>query len=177
MPLGEGTRLVRYEVRALLGAGAMGDVYLGQDTRLDRRVGIKILPRAVRGKCRPNAPVCSGSKVCLGANHPNIITLYEVGETNETNFIAYGVHRGYIAAVYVGFGDSGQAFAWLEKDFHETERRILPQASAAVVTDEVAGFIVCQPKHNKLLASGNRSDRVNARELAQLLRGGLLRPR
>jgi len=47
MSLVIGTRLGRYEIRSTLGAGGMGEVYLAQDTKLDRKVALKILPAEV----------------------------------------------------------------------------------------------------------------------------------
>ncbi len=49
MPLSPGTRLGRYEVIRLLGAGGMGEVYLANDTQLDRTVAIKVLPEHLSG--------------------------------------------------------------------------------------------------------------------------------
>ncbi len=48
MPLATGTRLGRYEIRSLLGAGGMGEVYLALDTRLRRPVALKLLPVSLR---------------------------------------------------------------------------------------------------------------------------------
>ena len=47
MTLAAGTRLGRYEIRSKIGAGGMGEVYLAQDTKLDRNVALKILPAEV----------------------------------------------------------------------------------------------------------------------------------
>jgi serine/threonine protein kinase len=44
MTIASGTKLGRYEIRSKLGAGGMGEVYLAQDTKLDRKVVLKILP-------------------------------------------------------------------------------------------------------------------------------------
>ena len=57
MPLAPGTRLGGYEIVSLLGAGGMGEVYRGRDTRLDRDVAIKVLP----GGRRPTPIACSAS--------------------------------------------------------------------------------------------------------------------
>jgi len=55
MSLTAGARLGRYEIRSKIGAGGMGEVYLAQDTKLDRRVALKILPADVAADLGPQA--------------------------------------------------------------------------------------------------------------------------
>ncbi|HEX8747436.1 MAG TPA: protein kinase, partial [Pyrinomonadaceae bacterium] len=88
MPIGEGTVLGRYEIRSLLGTGGMGEVYLAQDTQLDRTVALKILPvDLARDQLRMRRFI-QEAKSASALNHPNIITIYEVGELDDTHFIA-----------------------------------------------------------------------------------------
>jgi len=86
--IASGTKLGRYEVRSPLGAGAMGEVYLAQDTILGRRVALKILPREFAADADRMRRFVLEAKSASALNHPNIITIYEVGETDEMNFIA-----------------------------------------------------------------------------------------
>jgi len=66
----------------------MGEVYLAQDTKLDRRVALKILPAAVaENKDRMNRFV-QEAKAASALNHPNIITIHEIDETDSVHFIA-----------------------------------------------------------------------------------------
>jgi serine/threonine protein kinase len=83
-----GTRLGRYEIHSLLGAGGMGEVYLAWDTRLDRRVALKILPDAVAGDPDRMMRFAQEAKAASGLNHPNIITIYEIDQSESTSFIA-----------------------------------------------------------------------------------------
>lgn len=77
--LAEGTRVGRYEIRSLLGAGGMGEVYLASDLTLDRAVALKILPRVlVRDPDRLQRFVIE-AKAASALNHPSIITIYETG--------------------------------------------------------------------------------------------------
>jgi eukaryotic-like serine/threonine-protein kinase len=88
MPLSEGTRLGRYEIRSKIGEGGMGEVYLAQDTKLDRKVALKILPPDVAAdRSRMNRFV-QEAKAASALNHPNIITIYEIDETDSGHFIA-----------------------------------------------------------------------------------------
>jgi serine/threonine-protein kinase len=84
----EGTRLGRYEIRSPLGAGGMGEVYLAQDTRLDRRVALKILPDDVAANQDRMRRFVQEAKAAAALNHPNIAHMYEIGESDGTNFIA-----------------------------------------------------------------------------------------
>ncbi|HYO91857.1 MAG TPA: protein kinase, partial [Pyrinomonadaceae bacterium] len=88
MPIGEGTFLGRYEIRSLLGIGGMGEVYLAQDTQLDRTVALKILPLDLARDQLRMRRFIQEAKSASALNHPNIITIYEVGEAEDTHFIA-----------------------------------------------------------------------------------------
>src|SRR5918999_4107397 len=87
MPIGEGTFLGRYEIRSLLGTGGMGEVYLAQDKQLDRTVALKILPDDLARDQMRMRRFIQEAKSASALNHPNIITIYEVGEAESTHFI------------------------------------------------------------------------------------------
>ena len=83
-----GRRLGHYDIQAKLGAGGMGTVYLALDTRLNRLVALKVLAperwegTAGRGRLIREAQAASS------LNHPNIVTVYEVGHEADVDFIA-----------------------------------------------------------------------------------------
>jgi len=81
-------KLGRYEIRSQIGAGGMGEVYLAQDTRLDRKVALKILPDEVAADPDRMKRFVQEAKAASGLNHPNIITIYEIDQTESTPFIA-----------------------------------------------------------------------------------------
>ena len=83
-----GTQLGRYEIRSQLGAGGMGEVYLAQDTKLDRKVALKILPADVAAHPDRMKRFVREAKAASALNHPNIITIHEIDETDSINFIA-----------------------------------------------------------------------------------------
>ena len=81
-----GTKLGRYEIRSQLGAGGMGEVYLAQDTRLDRKVALKILPDEVAADPDRMKRFVQEAKAASGLNHPNIITIYEIDQSRFHSF-------------------------------------------------------------------------------------------
>jgi eukaryotic-like serine/threonine-protein kinase len=83
-----GTKLGRYEIRSALGAGGMGEVYLAHDTRLDRKVALKILPDEIAADPDRMKRFEQEARAASGLNHPNIITIYEIDQSAATHFIA-----------------------------------------------------------------------------------------
>src|SRR6266705_1165570 len=88
MSLVTGTKLGRYEIRAKIGAGGMGEVYLAQDTELDRTVAIKILPENLASDQQRLQRFVQEAKAASALNHPHILTIYEIGTIGESRFIA-----------------------------------------------------------------------------------------
>ena len=84
----KGTRLGHYEIRSRIGAGGMGEVYLAEDTKLERRVALKILPSEFATDKDRMSRFVREAKSASALNHPNIITIYEIGESESTHFIA-----------------------------------------------------------------------------------------
>ena len=83
-----GTKLARFEIRAQLGAGGMGEVYLAWDSDLERTVALKILPLDVASDQQRMQRFTQEAKAASALNHPNILTIYEIGEANSLRFIA-----------------------------------------------------------------------------------------
>ena len=88
MTLAAGTKFGRYEIRSLIGAGGMGEVYLANDTELDRSVAIKILPEHLALDKDRLQRFVQEAKAASALNHPNILTIYEIGSAGESRFIA-----------------------------------------------------------------------------------------
>jgi serine/threonine protein kinase len=83
-----GARLGRYEIKSQLGAGGMGKVYLAEDIPLPRKVALKILPAELTQNKNRLRRFEQEARAAAGLNHPNIAHVYEIGESDGTNFIA-----------------------------------------------------------------------------------------
>ncbi|MBA2732657.1 MAG: protein kinase, partial [Acidobacteria bacterium] len=94
MPLSHGTNLGRYEIRSLLGAGGMGEVYLAQDTTLRRQVAIKLLPANLTANKDRLHRFEQEAYAISSLNHPNILTIHEIGAEGSLHFIATELIEG-----------------------------------------------------------------------------------
>jgi serine/threonine protein kinase/TolB-like protein/Tfp pilus assembly protein PilF len=88
MSIAAGTRFGRYEIRSPLGAGGMGEVYLALDTQLNRPVALKLLPAQFTEDEDRLRRFEQEARAISVLNHPNILTIFEIGEESATHFIA-----------------------------------------------------------------------------------------
>ncbi|HSC28596.1 MAG TPA: protein kinase [Vicinamibacterales bacterium] len=82
-----GTTLQHYRILDLLGRGGMGEVYLADDTKLGRRVAVKMLPPDVAGDRERRARFTREASVLASLNHPNIVTIHAVESVDRHDFI------------------------------------------------------------------------------------------
>lgn len=88
MTIAPGTALGRYEIRSLIGVGGMGEVYLAHDTQLRRPVGLKLLPANFTMDEDRLRRFEQEAYAASALNHPNILTIYEIGHVDATRFMA-----------------------------------------------------------------------------------------
>ncbi len=89
-----GQMIGRYRIVRLLGKGGMGEVYLAEDTRLNRRAALKLLPiESTRDDTRVRRFI-QEARAASALNHPNIIAVYEIGEEAGTHFMAAELVEG-----------------------------------------------------------------------------------
>lgn len=86
--LEKGQQVSHYRIIQKLGSGGMGEVYLAEDTRLDRTVALKILPADVAFDKRRMQRFKQEAKLASSLNQPNILTIFEFGDTDSLHFIA-----------------------------------------------------------------------------------------
>src|SRR2546421_353980 len=82
-----GAKLGRYEIRSHIGTGGMGEVYLAQDLTLDRKVALKVLPEDVASNRQRMQRFVQEAKAASALNHPNIITIHEIGTKPGAHFM------------------------------------------------------------------------------------------
>ncbi|MGD0629898.1 MAG: protein kinase [Terracidiphilus sp.] len=94
MPLAANSRLGHYEIKALLGAGGMGEVYRARDPRLNRDVAIKILREEGAGSIDQRSRFEREARAIAALNHPNIVSIYDVGVEAGQQYIVSELIEG-----------------------------------------------------------------------------------
>jgi two-component system LytT family response regulator len=103
-PLAPGSKIAHYRVVSRLGAGGMGAVYLADDTRLGRRVALKVLPANVAADPERIERFLQEAKLASALTHPNVAYIYEIGEYDGLRFLAMEYVEGEPLSVRLGRG-------------------------------------------------------------------------
>ena len=83
-----GRKVDRYQIVAHLGSGGMGDVYRATDTMLGRDVALKVLTPALHDDTDFRRRLEKEARAASSLNHPNIVTVYEIGQAGTIDFVA-----------------------------------------------------------------------------------------
>ena len=94
MTLNSGTKLGPYDIESLLGAGGMGEVYRARDARLNRTVAIKVLPKAFSADADRLQRFTQEARAAAALNHPNILSIFDIGETDGAPYIVSELLEG-----------------------------------------------------------------------------------
>jgi eukaryotic-like serine/threonine-protein kinase len=99
---GRGERIAHYEILVQLGSGGMGEVYLAQDSRLGRKVALKLLPPSLTADAQLRARFFREAQLASALDHPNVCTIHEVGQSSSRLFIAMQYVEGVTLKQLIG---------------------------------------------------------------------------
>jgi serine/threonine protein kinase len=119
-----------YDVLSLIGRGGMGEVYEAYDTRLGRRVALKLLRPALTGNPDAVRRFEQEARAASSLNHPNIVTIYEIGDMDGRRFLAMELVEGRALAALAGRSVDPGAIA-----------RIGAQLARALTVAHAAGIV------------------------------------
>src|SRR5437762_6676338 len=89
-----GRTIGHYKISKRIGTGGMGDVYLATDMTAGRKAALKLLPMRFTGDAERLKRFQQEARAVVGLNHPNILTIYEIGEDHSTHYIASELIEG-----------------------------------------------------------------------------------
>ena len=151
--LAPGTRVGAYEIRDRIGGGGMDVVYRARDTRLDRDAALKFLPPELSRDTDAKRRFLQEAKAASSLDHPNVCTIYEVGESNDDPLFITRRLTSYlsvrcIACVYIDLGELDRV-----ADLHEEAYRDRDGGLVAW-----RGYISSIPQFDALLADPRFQD-------------------
>ncbi len=154
-----------YEILAAIGAGGMGEVYKARDTRLDRVVAIKVLPPDRIGDPDSNRRFLREAKAASALNHPNIVTVYDIGSREDTTYMVMEWVDGQALSNVIAAKQLGQADA-LMYAIQAADALAKAHAAGIIHRDLKPGnFMVNTDSQIKILDFGLAKD-IRPRELS-----------
>ena len=163
-----GTRLGAYEIIAPIGEGGMGVVYRARDVRLNRDVAIKLLPEKSISNPEAIARFRFEAQAASALNHPHILTIYDIGETEEDT------PRHFIAMEYIA-GETLRAHIGRRREPGET-LDLLIQIGEGLAKAHEADIIHRDLKPDNIMISADGYAKILDFGLAKLVAGGLIDP-
>jgi predicted ATPase/serine/threonine protein kinase len=163
--LSPGMRFGSYEILQRLGAGGMGEVYRAKDTRLDREVAIKTLSLDRGSQPEALSRFEQEARAACALNHPNIVTIYELGQVNGTHYIAMELVHGETLRELLASGPI---------PFRKAVA-IAAQIADALAKAHEIGIVHRDLKPENLMVSGDGASKVLDFGLAKLRAGARVR--
>ena len=154
-----GTRFGSYEILERLGAGGMGEVYRARDTRLEREVALKTLSLELGSQPEALARFEQEARSACALNHPNIVTIYELGHVNGTRYISMELVTGETVRELLTSGPI---------PFRKAVA-IATQVADALAKAHAIGIVHRDLKPENLMVSGNTTAKILDFGLAKLL--------
>src|SRR5262249_38412554 len=99
-----GESIGHYQIEALIGVGGMGEVYLARDEQLERKVALKFLPERLTADKMQLSRFKSEARAASALNHPNILTVHEIGAEGNRHFIATEFIEGVTLRAWLARG-------------------------------------------------------------------------
>jgi serine/threonine-protein kinase len=154
MSLSTGIRLGPYEVLSPLGTGGMGEVYLAEDTRLHRKIALKILPAHFASNHDRMSRFKQEATAAAALNHPNIAHIYEIGESGGAHFIAMEFIDGQTLREYIHRGQAD--LRKLLRHFQHVAEGLAKAHAAGIVHRDLKpdNIMITSDGHAKILDFG-----------------------
>ena len=108
-----GELIGHYRIESRIGVGGMGEVYLARDERLGRKVALKFLPERLTADKTQLSRFKSEARAASALNHPNILTVYEIGTDGNRHFIATEFIEGITLRASLARGKSVCTKRWI----------------------------------------------------------------
>ena len=157
-----GTTLSHFKITAKLGEGAMGEVYLAEDTQLPRQVAIKVLPSVLTDDQKAKDRFLQEALAASSLDHANVLTVYEVGETEEG--------RMFLAMAYYGGGTLKERIAAGSLDMDEA-LRLAQQIAEGLGRAHASGIVHRDIKPANIVVTEHGDPKIIDFGLAKLAEG------
>ena len=180
-------RLGGYEILSPLGAGGMGEVYRARDLRLGREIAVKVLARSSTGGPGELRRFEDEARLASGLNHPNIVTIYGVGETLDQAYIAMELVRGrtlrqilaaeplplkdtlHLAAQLTDALAAAHASGIVHRDLKPENLMVTPEGLLKVLDFGIAKLLGTQTLSTKASEAETETARTNLTETGTIL--------
>ncbi|MGD0528883.1 MAG: protein kinase [Polyangiaceae bacterium] len=149
-PEGDPDKLAHFVVLGRLGQGGMGLVYRAKDEKLDRIVALKVLPRAFETDEGKRRRLIREARVAAALSHPNLATIYEIGESEGRVFIAMELVEGRPLRALLGARPLAV----------QTTLHLIAQAAAAVAEAHASGVVHRDLKPENILVTADHHVKV-----------------